>query len=335
MLSTITAALTAPRLFGISVGQWANLISYILFIFTSGIGGTGLFGTPRIGDTSNELPVEVTPASYAFSIWSLIFVLLGVLSILQLLPANREWSARKLGVWWILNAGLAEALWPSAFVFRWGNMWVSAALLAFIAFTAAGMYLQMGCGVAPLSDVRGEGAGCLARASRPVSLVELTCQAGVAIYMGWVSCATILNVSIALDQSGVAEGEQAAGSASVVAAAAILAVLCAVTRTDFFFSGAVCWALTAIHVNQGKLQLSQNAANSSLAAAAVAGAAAGAALLWRGGMLFLGRLTFAPLSATLGGEQEDAKPSGGARSAWGAGGDAVVVQNVAAVKQWA
>jgi benzodiazapine receptor len=331
-------ALTAPRLFGVSLLQVANLASYVIFIFTSAIGGAGLFGVPRIGETSNELPVQVTPAGYAFSIWSLIFVLLGVLTLLQLLPQNREWSASKLGLWWVANAALGEGLWPFAFSLRWGGMWVSAFILLLIVATAAGMYLAMDVGVAPLAGGAGaeeEGkGGCAARLRRatpPVSLVELLCQAGVAIYTGWTTAATILNFSIALQQAGVEEGAGAPGSVAVTVAAAALAVLGAATRTDFFFAGTLCWALSAIHVNQARSGSAPQAAlDASLAAAGVAGAAAGAALLWRAGMLFLGRWQLAPPSLQLGG-------SGAAGSA-GKGGlgspaanDVVVTQNVAVV----
>ena len=328
-------ALGAPRVFNVSILQLANLAAYAIFIFTSGIGGTGAFGVPRIGDASNDLPVSVTPASYAFSIWSLIFVLLGVLTLAQLLPMNREWASAKLGLWWVLNAALGEGLWPFAFVFRWGGMWVSAFILLFIVVTAAGLYLQMGGGVAPLSSAldKDSSAGCLRRAAPPVTLLELLCQAGVAIYMGWTTAATILNFSIALQQAGVTEGDSAVGSVSVVVAAAALAVLCSVTRTDFFFSGALCWALAAIHVNQVRNGEPQAAAAAALAAAGIAGAAAGAALLWRLGMLATGRWEIAPWSLRLGSSEPAPK------AAWAAAGspppsDIVVTRNAAAVVAW-
>ena len=337
-------ALTAPRLYGVSLLQAANLAAYVIFIFTSAIGGAGLFGVPRIGETSNELPVQVTPAGYAFSIWSLIFVLLGVLSLLQLLPQNREWSASKLGLWWVVNAALGEGLWPFAFSLRWGGMWVSAFILLLIVGTAAGLYLAMGVGVAPLAaapgsaeEGKGGGAGCAARLRRPsppVSLVELLCQAGVAIYTGWTTAATILNFSIALQQAGVAEGAGAPGSAAVTAAAAALAVLAAATRTDFLFAGTLCWALTAIHVNQVRSGSAPQAAlDASLAAAGVAGAAAGAALLWRAGMLYLGRWQLAPLSLQLGGGGGGAATGGSSadKSAGSPAANDVVVKNVAIV----
>lgn len=304
-------SLSAPRLYGVSLLQIMNVLSYVIFLFTSGISGAGIWGLPRIGETSNQLPVNATPAGYAFSIWSLIFILLGVMTFLQVLPRNREWSSKSLGLWWVLNAALGEGLWPFAFIFRWGSMWISAILLLFIVFTAAAMYVQMGAGTPPLHNALSTPSpstakglvGYLSRPTPAVTIVEtLMVQGGVAIYLGWTTCASILNVSIALSKAGVSESEGALGSILVCTAAAILATVFAITRTEFLFGGAVCWALAAIHVNQKNLGLPTAAANASLVCAGVAGVAGALALLWRVGMIFTGRLTFAPMSLTLGGE---------------------------------
>ena len=260
--------------------------------------------------------MNTTPAGYAFSIWSLIFTLLGILTFLQVLPQNREWSSRSLGLWWVLNAALGEGLWPFAFVFRWGGMWVSAVLLLFIVLTAAAMYFQMRAGVPPLHNAQSPATGTtgllgyLSRPTPAVSLAEmLLVQGGVAIYLGWTTAATILNISIALSKSGVSESEGALGSICVCAAAAALALVFSATRTEFMFAGAVCWALAAIHVNQKNLGLPVAAANASLASAGVAGAAGGLALAWRVGMLYTGRLALAPWSLSLGGEGGKGGPS--------------------------
>lgn len=79
---------------------------------------------------------------------------MGILSIIQCLPRNREWASAKLGWWWVLNAGLGEALWPFAFTLQWGGMWPSALLLLFIAITGAFLHARMGIGASPRADAR-------------------------------------------------------------------------------------------------------------------------------------------------------------------------------------
>ncbi len=277
-----------------SLLQIVNLVSYCIFIFTSAVTGPGLF-TPSIGSISGKFPVLVTPAGWAFSIWSLIFVLVGVLSVVQALPRNRLWASERLGWWWALNAGLGEAFWPFSFTLQWGTMWPSAFILLFIVLTGAALYVRMGIGASPF-------AGKVGAATPSASLLELAVvHSGVSIYVGWTTAATILNFSIALSASGVnSNGE--AWAATVCAAAATLAVAAAITRTDFLFAGTLCWALSAIHGNQVRLGLPTSAAQASLAAAGVAGAAAALAAATRVWLVASGRLALAPSSLKLGGE---------------------------------
>ena len=262
-LAKFHRSVTAPALCGVSTLQILNVVGYVVFLATSGAGGAGLGGLPSIGRTSNELPVTVTPAGFAFGIWSVIFALLGVTCVLQALPSNREWSSEKLGYWWLINTLVAEGLWTFAFVLRWGGMWVSAALLLTVVVTAAAIHLQMDAGVAPFSShaspAPGQSALSLWRARTPVGLVELVfAQGGVSIYMGWTTAATILNISIALSVAGVSDSENGDLAQVVVSAAAVLAVVAAVTRLDFFFCGALCWALAGIHANQMRLGLADS-----------------------------------------------------------------------------
>jgi hypothetical protein len=342
----LPALLTAPLLQGISAQQLLNLLGYIVFLFTSSIGGVGLWGLQRIGSVSNELPVSVTPAGYAFSIWSAIFVLTGLLSVLQVLPRNREWAAEKLGWWWLLNTIIGEGLWTFAFILRWGSMWVSAALLGFIVLTGALLYLQMGIGIAPWplqqqqQQQQQQASRCaqltgLTVARPPVSLLEAgLLESGISMYVGWTTAATILNISIALSLSGLSGS---GWSITVVAAAAVLAVLGAASRTDFIFSGTLCWALTAIHRNQVALGLNgDSVGEASLAAAVVSGVAAGLALAWRLLLIVQGRVTFVSSSVALssGGSSSSAKAQ--AQAVGSANGDTsvVVVTNVAAGQEW-
>jgi hypothetical protein len=53
-----------------------NSITLIFTILVNYFGGTGIWGSPSIGDISNLYPTLITPASYAFSIWGLIYLLL-------------------------------------------------------------------------------------------------------------------------------------------------------------------------------------------------------------------------------------------------------------------
>ena len=58
-----------------------NLLSIIVLIAWNGYANTGNFNGKTVGDLSAEYNNLFTPASYAFSIWGLIFLMLMVFGI--------------------------------------------------------------------------------------------------------------------------------------------------------------------------------------------------------------------------------------------------------------
>jgi benzodiazapine receptor len=295
----------APRAYGVSLQQMLNLAGYFVFLLLSSLGGSGALGR-SIGSVSNSLPTAITPAGWAFSIWSAIFVLTGSLCLCQALPSRREWAWEKLGYWWAANTLIGEALWTPAWLWQWGGMWVSAFLLAFIVATLVGITLRADTGVAPftggleLPRLPLPLPACCARAlTKPRAprtwLEAALLETAISLYMGWTTAATILNVTIAL----VASGAPAAGPAAaplgvlLLLTAAALAVCAALFRTDYVYAGALCWALAGIHSQQQSAQwpVRLDAVRSAAAlGAGVAGVAALAALAWRVWLWRSGRL---------------------------------------------
>jgi benzodiazapine receptor len=306
-------AAKAPRLCGISLQQMLNLAGYLVFLLMSSLGGAGALGK-SIGAVSNGLPTAITPAGWAFSIWSAIFVLTGALSLLQALPSRREWAWKKLGWWWAANTLIGELLWTPAWVFQWGGMWVSAALLAFVVATLAAITLRADTGVAPLAGMGLEllpvplqccplplPAWCtaaLTQARPPRTWVEAALlEPAISLYMGWTTAAAILNVTIALVDSGVPAAGPAAAPLGVLLllTAAALAVAAAALRTDYVYAGALSWALAGIYSQQQGTAWPVRFDSVRSAAALGAGVAGGAALaalgwrlwLWRSGQLLM------------------------------------------------
>lgn len=294
----------APLLFGVSLQQLLNLLGYLVFLLISSLGGSGALGK-SIGAVSNSLPTAITPAGWAFSIWSAIFILTGTLSLVQAAPSRREWAWGKLGYWWMANTLLGEGLWAFAWVGQWGGMWVSAALLAFIVATLAGLYLRADMGVAPLQGGLEPllccpipAPLCCARALTKAPSAQRTwmdaavLEPAISLYMGWTTAATILNVTIALVAGGANAGAFGWGVLLLLTAAG-LAVAAAVLRTDYVYSAALCWALVGIHSQQGNAAWPVRSAAVQSAAGIGAGVAGAAALcawawrmwLWRSGKL--------------------------------------------------
>ncbi|RNF38423.1 TspO/MBR family protein [Planococcus salinus] len=125
------------------------------------------------GEISNRLPVLFTPAGYVFSIWSVIYILLAVWIIGFWLRLKKgETPSVKITVFFLLNAVFNISwlfLWHYEF-FAWSLVAMFGYLLSLIA-----LYYQY-------DD-----------AER-----KFTERLPVSIHMGWVSVATITNISYVL-----------------------------------------------------------------------------------------------------------------------------------------
>ncbi len=217
------------------------------------------FNGQSMGAVSAQYPTLLTPAGYAFSIWGLIFLSLTVYAVWQLLPAQRHQLLPEAVAPPLTLAAVATSVWVMLFAYE------------LILPSVATMLVILG------ALVLGYG-----RARRLVLAGAAPRWASVpfALYLGWISVASVLNVIIGLQQVGW----QPAVNVSVLLALALLAVVVVlgllVSRQflDVVFPSVVAWALVAIWV-------ARRAEYPELAWAALAGA--GVALL--GGFVLASR----------------------------------------------
>jgi len=181
------------------------------------------------GEISDSFDIYFVPAGYVFSIWGLIYIGLIAYAIFQALPAQRQ-NPRlaKVGPWIIL-ANLANAAW----IFTWHyqlfplSLVLMLILLISLLFTYQG--LEIGRSAVPANE------RWLARL--PFS-----------IYLGWISVATIANVSDVLDyinwgRFGIAEEIWMVLLLAVVAA---LAWAMSLRQRDAAYLAVLLWALAGI-----------------------------------------------------------------------------------------
>lgn len=177
---------------------------------------------------SDRYQTILTPAGYAFAIWSVIYAGLIAFSIYQILPSVRD---RYPGV---RQLYLATCVLNCIWILLWHHYMV-AACLAVIAALAAVLVII----VARLSD-RDSLAGALMT------------KAVFGIYAGWVTCATLVNMSIALVDQGFEIGPTAwvvIGVVSILLAGGA-AVAVRLKFNNYLYPIAVAWAVTAIAVKQ-------------------------------------------------------------------------------------
>ncbi|HEY8562090.1 MAG TPA: TspO/MBR family protein [Pyrinomonadaceae bacterium] len=203
----------------------AATVGMIIFNY---LAATGILGGVETGAISDKYPTAITPAGYAFSIWSLIYAGCLAFSVYQALPSQlaRFRAVRRV---YIISC-VANCAW----LYFWSQdrvvlcVGIIVALLACVGFIAVRLR-------------KTETAGEYWFAKFPFG-----------IYFGWVTAAAILNATIALVSLGVTIENSTATmiGAVLLLVAAALGVIVRLKITNYFYPLAIAWALTAIAVKQ-------------------------------------------------------------------------------------
>jgi benzodiazapine receptor len=213
--------------------RWANIVAFILTLIVNGLSNTTLIGGKTTAEVSNSYPTLITPAGYVFSIWGIIYVLLGVFLVYQALPSQKDKPFQKqVSVLFILTS-VFNIVW----LFFWQNELLPVSVAVIITFLASliAIYLRLNIG------------------KSNVSLKEKLCvHVPFSVYLGWVTIATIANISVTLvsvgwDGFGISLQTWAI---LVLALAVILDLAVIATRRDIAYSFVFIWALVGIGVNQ-------------------------------------------------------------------------------------
>ncbi|MEO6050452.1 MAG: TspO/MBR family protein [Pyrinomonadaceae bacterium] len=204
------------------------LVATIATITFNGLAAAGYVNgvTPEV--ISDAYPTVITPAGYAFTIWSVIYLGILAFSIYQLLPANLT-RFRPFRSLYILSSVL-----NCAWIYFWHREQVGVCLL--LIFSLLVTLILM-----------------LVRFRRPgAEGGPLFTKSVFGVYAGWVTAATLVSFAVFLKYLGVempAVGWNTLGVASIILAAA-LAVIVRLKLQNYFYPLAIAWAATAIAVKQ-------------------------------------------------------------------------------------
>ncbi|MFE4107321.1 tryptophan-rich sensory protein [Almyronema epifaneia] len=185
----------------------------------------------NIGEISNTIlsGVLITPASYAFAIWGVIYVGLVAYGLYQLKPAQRQAAALQRVNVRLIVACVAQIIWVYLFTLQLFNLSVLAILA--ILFALIGAYLQVN--------------SARSRVSRPYRWFA---QIPLSVYLAWISVATIVNIASALYSSNwTGWGLSSAGwTVLMLIVGGLLAAIVALQRSDVAFTLVYVWAYSAI-----------------------------------------------------------------------------------------
>lgn len=216
--------------------QWLTVAAVLLAVAINALSNFYPPAGKNIGEVSNTTfaDVLITPAGYAFAIWGLIYVGLIAFSLYQALPAQRQQPAISQVSWAVIGACLLQILWVYAFLTA--RFWLSVVLMLGILACLIAAYVQT-------------------RSVRPSRAVRWLLRAPISVYFGWITVASVVNISSALIISLPAVWSTVfAGSvgltAVMMAVSAGLAAIVALKYGDAFYPAVTVWALSAIAVRQ-------------------------------------------------------------------------------------
>ena len=183
------------------------------------------------GEISNQFEVYFVPAGYVFAIWGLIYLALLAYTVYQALPGQRENPRLRRTGWLYVLSCAANIAW----LFLWHYELFSFTLVAMgaLLLLLIGIYLLLGTGRTH------------ARAAE-TWLVRVP----FSIYLGWITVATIANVTSVLEDAdwkgwGL---DPVAWAVIMLVVAAVVAALVSITRGDIAYMAVILWAFAGIAV---------------------------------------------------------------------------------------
>ena len=217
-----------------SVLKWVNIIAFALTVVVNSLAGsTTIIGGVDTAQISDANPTLVTPAGYVFSIWGIIYVLLGVFVVFQALPSQKGKEYHGKISWLFALGSLANIVW--LFLWQFEYLGYSVILMFLLLASLILIYLRLGIG------------------KSQVSLREkLAVHMPFSVYLGWITIASIANVSataVSVNWDGFGINPET-WAALIIIVALLITILVIATRKDIAYALVIIWALVGIAVKQ-------------------------------------------------------------------------------------
>lgn len=230
--------------------KYPNILGFVFMIIANGMASFLPLNNQTTAEISDRYPVLFTPAGYVFAIWGVIYLLLLGFVILQALPSGeRRRDVVAIGPWFFLSC-LFNGLW----IFAWHYNQIVLSIVLMVLLLASLIMIAL--------RIRQLPSHWLVRTS-------------FGVYLGWISVATIANVSVGLYDAGwggLGLGEPV-WAAIMIVVGLLLASYVVIREHNQAYGLVFVWALAGIAVGQ--------AGEATVRVTAIAAAAlVGVAVLW-------------------------------------------------------
>ncbi len=232
--------------------QIANILSVIVALTVNVLAVALPLNGQNTASISDRFKVYFVPAGYVFSIWGVIYIGWIAFAVYQALRSQKgNGRLQRLGYWLALS-GVLNAAW----LFCWHYNLFGLSVLVMLALLGSLImaYLRLEIGV------------------RRVSAAERWCvDIPVSVYLGWISVATIANISdwlylVRWDGFGI---PPAAWAVILLVVACALGALMVQRRGDAPYVFVLVWAFVGIALKQAATPLVAYAAWAAALVAAV------------------------------------------------------------------
>ncbi len=235
-----------------TVRQVLVILALLAMIIVNGLSTALPLNGQTPAEISDRAVVFFVPAGYVFSIWGLIYLGTLAYAIYQALPSQAE-NRELAGIGYLfVFSSLANIAW----IFLWHYEFFSLSVLVMLALLGLliAIYVRLGIGREQVDAARNW-------------LVHLPFR----IYLGWITVATIANITAWLyfqgwDGWGIAPETW---TWIMLAAAVIIGSLVSLTRGDVAYAAVLIWAFAGIAVKHQDTATVATAAWSAAALIAV------------------------------------------------------------------
>jgi hypothetical protein len=220
------------------VRQFFVILALVSVIVVNGLANALPLNGLQTGEISDRFAVYFVPAGYVFSIWGLIYLALIGFAVYQALPSQRaNPRLQAIGYWFVLSC-VANVVW----LFLWHYeqfTWTLVAMLALLACLIV-IYLRLDIGH-----------------SRTSTAERWLVEVPFSIYLGWITVATVANVTQLLYYLGWSGWglPPEMWYVLVLGAVLVIASLMAFTRLDVAYLLVLVWALAGIAIKHAPVPL--------------------------------------------------------------------------------
>lgn len=216
---------------------YTNLSGYIGMLVTNGLANALPINGKTTGMIADSYPNLFVPAGITFAIWGLIYILLAAFLIYSLCALFRREIASSLFIvkvgWWFFITCLLNIGWILAWHYE--LVWLSLIIILLLLSSLIVIYRRLDIG------------GCCAKASEKVFVFF-----PFSLYLGWISIATIANVTIFLVDIGWNRFglNEVFWGILMIAVGTALALYIIIRHVDVVYGIAVAWAFAGIVIKR-------------------------------------------------------------------------------------